>query len=441
MTGSKSLWPLLAALSLMLTTAPATHGARSTVNSGDVSKVFQITVADKNASHPFYGMGHSIGFVVDGIQGKALLLTRGKTYIFDVKTNVKHDFYLSTSPLGRGAGTVTQGVSGQFTYRGMVFFTPSRDTPDIMYYQCRNHPNMGGPLYIVSEGEAVDLSQLEAANKGLQSLHQAPDRSRSALEDQVRQKIDFAALLAERSEIAGRIEKSDLTAPRNLLRQARVLLAQARQLVQQSNDLEGALADASQAIELIQRAQQQLPSDLADADQEALYGRLRQTVNDYNTTYHRERDMMVKKKGTLVDTLDQEQFRQLMGGARQLAEEGRYAAANEKLQRAENLVTNALSILLDNETVLFAREFSSPRKEYEWESARHQSYVELIPLAIEQKRPTEQTVRLMNQFVSKSIAARKQAKELAQQGDYRNAILATQAATDHLRTALRLVGL
>jgi len=79
-------------------------------NGRSISKVFQVTVADKDSSHPFYGIGHTIGFVVDGTQGKALVLIRGETYVFDIRTNIKHDFYLTTSTVGRGAGTVTRGV-------------------------------------------------------------------------------------------------------------------------------------------------------------------------------------------------------------------------------------------------------------------------------------------------------------------------------------------
>lgn len=439
MTGQKHIGLFLLICSLI----PAIVFAADSGQKSDgksISKVFQVTVADKDSSHPFYGIGHTIGFVVDGVQGKALVLTRGETYIFDIRTNIKHDFYLTTSTVGRGAGTVTQGVKGQFTYIGKVLFTPSRDTPDIMYYQCRNHPNMGGPLYIVNQGEGVDLSMLQAANKALQTLQQAPDKRHRVKAEQVQQKIDFAALLVNDSAIAKRIEKSELQVPRDMRRQALVLLQQGRQLLQQGVDLDGAMADARQAIELINRAGQQLPGGAEDVDQQALYKKLLRAIADYSATYQREYNRMVAKKGALAGTLNQHLMQQLVDTAREQAKAGHHAAANEKLQQAERLVTNALSILLDNETVVFEKKFASPRDEYEWESARHQSYTELIPIAMQQRRPGEKTVRLMNQFVSKSIVVRKQAQALARKGDYRQAIQAIQAATDHLRTALRLAG-
>jgi len=402
--------------------------------------LFQVTVADKNASHPFYGLGHTIGFVVDGIQGKALVLTRGQTYVFDVRTNIQHDFYLTTSPVGRGAGTVTDGVKGQFTYTGKVEFTPSTNTPDIMYYQCRNHPNMGGPMYIVNPGAGVGLSALQATNKVLQGMRQMPGGVHRITAAQVQEKINFAKLLVNSSAITQRIEKNESQLPRDMQQQARVLLKQAQQLLQQRADLADALADARQAIELMGRAGQLLPDGLADADHQILYKKLLRSVSEYSATYQREHDRMVEKKGALVSTLNQALLKQLVDAAGQQAKKGLYAAANEKLQRAELLVSNALSILLDDETVVFSKKFANAKEEYEWESARHQSYAELIPIAIQQRRPSEQTVYLMNQFVSKSIIAKKRAQTLALKGNYKNAVLAMQSATDHLRSALRLSG-
>src|SRR3569832_553478 len=50
--------------------------------------------------------------VVDGAPGKELPRARGVTYTFAVRTGIQHDFYFTTSPVGHGAGTVTDGVIG-----------------------------------------------------------------------------------------------------------------------------------------------------------------------------------------------------------------------------------------------------------------------------------------------------------------------------------------
>src|SRR3569623_722176 len=101
--------------------------------------VFNVTVETKDASHPIYGRGVPMGFVVDGTPGKELALTRGVTYTFAVRTGIQHDFYFTTSPIGRGAGTVTDGVVGQFIYNADAQFTPTASTPAVVYFECRNH--------------------------------------------------------------------------------------------------------------------------------------------------------------------------------------------------------------------------------------------------------------------------------------------------------------
>jgi len=69
--------------------------------------VFEVTAELKDPSHPFYGVGNRLGFVVNGVQGKTLVVVRGKTYSFKVDTNIMHDFYLSLSPVGWGAAAYT----------------------------------------------------------------------------------------------------------------------------------------------------------------------------------------------------------------------------------------------------------------------------------------------------------------------------------------------
>jgi hypothetical protein len=124
---------------------------------------FTVTSATKDKTHPQYGKGSDTGFVVNGVQGGALVLVRGKTYTFDVETGVMHDFYLATKPVGWGAATLIKGVQGQFTYKGVVTFTPAAETPDTVYYACRNHKYMGGEIHIVNRGEEGKFTGVKSA--------------------------------------------------------------------------------------------------------------------------------------------------------------------------------------------------------------------------------------------------------------------------------------
>ncbi|MEW6313063.1 MAG: hypothetical protein AB1513_03295 [Pseudomonadota bacterium] len=114
---------------------------------------FKVTSDLKDASHPYYNQGSPEGFVVDGVQGKTLVVVRGKTYTFGIDTGVMHDFYLSTKPKGWGGSVLTAGVDHNFTYKGTTTFRPSAETQNEVYYACRNHQYMGGKIMVVNPGE------------------------------------------------------------------------------------------------------------------------------------------------------------------------------------------------------------------------------------------------------------------------------------------------
>ncbi len=110
---------------------------------------FNITVMVKTAAHPLYGVGSNLGYVVDGVEGKALTLTRGQTYTFGINAP-GHPFYLSTNP-GGGAGFPgewTTGVTGSRTELGLLTFTSDAYTPGTLYYDCGVHLDMGGTITI-----------------------------------------------------------------------------------------------------------------------------------------------------------------------------------------------------------------------------------------------------------------------------------------------------
>jgi hypothetical protein len=146
---------LIFSAALLLGSAVSAYGetVAGTVAQAPSSELeFAVIEATKDETHPFFGKGNPLGFVINGVQGRVLTLVRGKTYTFNVSTGPMHDFYISKGPQGWGGGTLTEGVDGNFTYQGSVTFSPSAATPDIVYYACRNHQFMGGEIRIVNAG-------------------------------------------------------------------------------------------------------------------------------------------------------------------------------------------------------------------------------------------------------------------------------------------------
>ena len=110
------------------------------------TKIFYVTVATKDSSHPYNGVGSSNGYKINGIFSPYLHLIPRNTYRFDQSdsSNSGHPlrFYLDankTTAFTTGVTTNgTPGSSGAYTQ-----IVVSDTTPSVLHYQCSAHGNMG----------------------------------------------------------------------------------------------------------------------------------------------------------------------------------------------------------------------------------------------------------------------------------------------------------
>ena len=139
---------LLATLVAVLPILPGAVAAQS-------ETVFAVTVEDKTAAHPENGNGWPEAFAIDGQQGVPVTVVRGRTYVFQLQdVPAIHPFYITTNAAGLGAEPYAEGVEGNFsTGNETVTFTPTENTPDLLYYQCGSHEFMGWRIYVRDEAE------------------------------------------------------------------------------------------------------------------------------------------------------------------------------------------------------------------------------------------------------------------------------------------------
>lgn len=417
-------------------------GCPGLVSAAEV-RSFVVTSAEKDNTHPFYGQGSKIGLLVDGVQGKALALTRGVEYTFNVNTGPQHDFYFSTSSVGQGASTLTDGVAGQFTYRGAVTIAPGVSTPDVIYYQCRNHRNMGGKIHVVDKGKAppADAQAAAPATVGdgeASPKAPAPVISPAAAEAQLRQKIDFANLLVNSSKGAQRVAASSNAQAREMFSQARDHLAAAQNTFK-GGDMAKAQGEVDAVLRLVSAAGRLVPESSHDAnDPKSRYKELQDSIKTFEASYKQHQEKLASKKGG--GTLDMKKYKETLAKAEEQANAGQYEEANKLLASAQRAVTGALSALLHSETVVYDKSFATPAEEYEYELARYKSYEELIPLALEQRRPPPFTVEKMDELSKKARTLQSEAEKLAAKGDHPSAIGALQEATVQLQRALMVAG-
>lgn len=398
---------------------------------------FLVTVGPKELSHPAYGKGHAMGFLVDGVSGKELVVERGKIYTFEIATDQKHDVYLSTKAVGWGGAPFAAGVEGAYTYKGKMTLKADKETPDQLFYACRNHPYMGGVVHIVDKGQKIDIKQQTAAAKvaggGVST------RAETVTLSKVKQKLMFAEMMLG-AQGTKRVLASENDKAKQLVTAAKKKLDEGRE--QSSADaLPEALVLANQSLKMLSEAARLVPGDEEIAEQAENYRTTLMEIQDYQKSYHDNIKRMEKSGGVVDDAkLDEKKLATTLAKAKSLAEKKDYVRANKLLQQARTTVTGALHKILDSKTIVYDLKFDTPADEYDYELMRFSGYEELIPVAIEAKKPAPGAIKLMESFLSKARSRRDEAVAKAEAGDYPMAITMLLQATKTVRRALRMVG-
>ena len=406
--------PMIEAQSKAQVTAPKSTGPDH----------FVITVAEKNSSHPHFGKGHKLGFSVNGEPGKELVVQRSKAYRFEVATDPKHDVYFSTKEIGWGSSPWADGVEGAFIYNGIINVKLDDKAPKALYYSCRNHPYMGGRIHVVNPGETV------AIKKG-KSSSGAAETEVKVTAGMVNQKLMFAQMLMKSQSF------KSLTAVQR--QTAEELVAGAKQDSKAGNHQQ-AFAAAEKALVILKNKKSASAVAKDNPQVKAEYKELTASIADYEKS-HADNVKRVKKAGKSKPVnYDKDKVAALKKKAEDAAKQNDYESANHSLHEAQNLITKALQGMLHSTTIVYDLNFETPQEEYEYELKRFGGYEELIPVAIEAKKPAEGAKKLMQMYLKKGRDMREAAVKKAASGDFPVAIAMLLDATKEVRRALRMVG-
>jgi len=399
---------------------------------------FIITVAEKDATHPAFGKGHHLGFLLDNVQGKSAALRRGESYKFDIRTDPLHDVYFSTSPVGWGGGVVIgDEIKGQFTYKGVIDVTPSDKTPGVIYYQCRNHSSMGGKLFVVEKNTSqAEVDKLLASVK---SAKPVTVKTVKVTEAKVKQKLTFADMMLM-SAGTKRVMASDNAEAKAMLDSAKQKVDAARQNLKAGKN-ENALLLADEGLRMVGSASRLVPSEEVLQEQNERYLELVDAVKNFEQSHKDTTKSVIKSYGekSAVD-YDKKQVESLLADAKGFADKRQYMKAIPEVEKAELIVTSAINMMLDKKTLVYEVKFDTAEDEYAYELKRFKSYEELVPVAIERKKPAPGAVKLMDSFVKKGRSQRDDAIKKAADGDYPTAIAMMLSATTQVRRALRIAG-
>ena len=146
----------------------ASYFAIRAADVGNVINTITVTVATKTTEHPAHGTGSTEGYVLDGIESPAIILTKG-TYRFDQSdsSNATHPLLFYYDVLKARAFTTdvttngTPGSAGAYTQINIT-----SDTPRRLAYQCSAHPRMGHEMDVTG-GKTTNLNvETDKSNTG-----------------------------------------------------------------------------------------------------------------------------------------------------------------------------------------------------------------------------------------------------------------------------------
>lgn len=392
---------------------------------------YLVTKLKKDKTHPFFTVGDERGFAINGEQGKYVIARRNHPVTFQVRTGPMHDFYISTSPKGWGAATYRAGVSGQFTYNGNVTITTNLNTPDTLYYACRNHNSMGGEIVVVDETADLELVKQKLDAKRQTTLAKLQTIKVKAVDPKkVKQKITYVGMLLQFKGKA--LPASQLSLIEEKLNSAK------------SNEAAGnmavAFAEAEEAAALFNKKASEIgPSDEELADQKEGFNDLLITLEAF-VDAHLASYKQAKEEDRRTVSYDSDAVGQLIVEAKKLAGEQKYEPAGKRIKKAERMVTKALNEMLNAQTIVYDLNFKTPDEEFKYEVNRFKGYAELIPVAIEVKKPSAGSIKYAKTFQDKAEFFKAKAHESAAAGRWDEALVVIRDATMEVRRGLRILG-
>ncbi len=117
--------------------------------------MISVKVEPKNPDHIFYGQGSKGAYTFNGEVNKTLKLVRGCEYKFDVQAPTHPLFFTTSSIGGSKYRDSLMGTGENSNDSGIVTFKIRSDLPETFYYQCWNHPQMGGKVEIIEPSDIL----------------------------------------------------------------------------------------------------------------------------------------------------------------------------------------------------------------------------------------------------------------------------------------------
>ncbi len=258
------------------------------------------------------------------------------------------------------------------------------------------------------------------------------------------QKQEFARGLVEDLSVVKRIQASQDAEAQRLLTVAGDSYNNAL-VALKNGDFASADKQLNESMSAIGKARRRVPDVAALAGkQRAAYQKLLESIESMQKSYFSYFKRAKSSSGSSGSEAD-ERMRlgvdKLVDSAQNHAKDGRMGEALQALEKAEQGMKSALGRILGATTLEYTQKFDTIAEEYAFELERNRSYLELVPVAIEELKPTEDARQTIDTLLEQDRAAIDLAHEYERLRDYAKALANTRAATSYLQLALSAAGL
>jgi len=252
-----------------------------------------------------------------------------------------------------------------------------------------------------------------------------------------KQKAALIERLLGDSPASSRIAASGNEEAKRLMAQAAEHYTRARGLLQAGGPgLDDAL---NEAMWLIGKARQLVPDSMRRVIEERVrYAQLLASIDSLQGSYRRHlerRGVPEARDGAWSSVVGMVEQAKVRATAEQMSE------ANQYLLAAEHTLLNAFGGLLRTTTLDYTPSFANAAEEARFELERNRSFLELVPIAVAEYRPTPEAVKLIDRYVGRGRTLRESAQRHVSSRDYQAALGALRESTAELQRALLAAGL
>lgn len=256
------------------------------------------------------------------------------------------------------------------------------------------------------------------------------------------QKQAFARSLVEDASAAERIQASQDAEALRLFALAKDSYSSALAAMKDGN-FAVAEKQFNEAMAAMGKARRQVPDTAALAiKQRAEYERKLESVESLKKSYL---GYLKGRKSGASDKETEESaslgISRLMDAAKKHAAENQPGDALRTLEKAEQVMRSAMNRVLGSTQLEYTMKFETPAEEYAYELERNRSFLDLIPVAIVQLKPDDETKKNIDGLIERNRLALEQAREHAGKKEYRLALEGVHAGTGYLQLALTAAGL